>query len=55
MEWPDIAEESINDFRTPGLATQAFTALFPYGKGDPTNPGCHHDVSLTDCFKHLMK
>ena len=52
MEWPDIAEEPINEFRTPGLA---FPALFPYGKGDPTNPGRHRDVSLTDGFKHLME
>lgn len=44
-----------NEFRSPGLATQAFPALFPYGAGDPTNPGRHHDVSLTEGFQHLMR
>ena len=55
MEWPDISGQPLNEFRTPCLATQAFPTLFPYGTGDPTNPGRHHDVSLTEGFKHLMK
>ena len=55
IEWPDNAGPPLNEFRTPCLGTQAFPILFPYGTGDPTNPGCHHAVSLTEGFKHLMR
>ena len=55
MNWPDIAGRPINEFRTPGLATQAFPTLFPYGTGDPTYPGRQRDVSLTERFKHLIR
>ena len=36
MQWPNITNEQINEFHTPGLATQAFTTLFPFDSGDPT-------------------
>ena len=55
MNWPDIARRPVNEFRTPGLATQAFPTLFPYGTGDPTYPGRQRDVSLTEGFKHLIR
>lgn len=35
----------LNEFQTEGLATQAFPALFPHGKGDPTCRGRHHPVT----------
>ena len=35
IDWPDINKQPINEFSTPGLATQAFPTLFPYGTGDP--------------------
>ena len=34
--WPSIINQPINEFQTPGLATQAFPTLFPHGTGDPT-------------------
>ena len=55
VDWPDIAGQPINEFRTPGLASQAFPTLFPYGSGDPTYPGHQCEVSLTEGFKHLIK
>ncbi len=55
LDWPEIAGQPINEFRTPYLATMSFPALFPYGTGDPTNPGRQRQVSLTDGFKHLIK
>ena len=47
VDWPDIAGQPINEFRTPGLASQAFPTLFPYGSGDPTYPGRQCEVTLT--------
>ena len=47
VDWPDIAGQPINEFRTPGLALQAFPTLFPYGSGDPTYPGRQCEVTLT--------
>ena len=33
----------------------AFPALFPDGKGDPTNPALNRDVQLAERIKHLLK
>ena len=55
VDWPDIAGQPINEFCTPGLASQGFPTLFPYGSGDPTYPGCQREVTLTEGFKHLIK
>lgn len=55
FDWPTIGNHPINEFRTPGLATQAFPTLFPYGTGDPTVPSRHRYVSFTDAFKHLIR
>ena len=55
LAWPSLSGDCINEFKTPGLATMAFPALFSYGSGDPTNPGRKRAVSLADSFKHLMK
>lgn len=54
-DWPDINQTPVNEFQTPFLATMAFPTLFPYGRGDPTNPGRQRAVSLTDGLKHLIK
>lgn len=54
LEWPTIADSPINEFKTAGLATMAFPTLFPRGTGDPTCPSCHHAVTLTEAFKHLI-
>ena len=55
IDWPTIENHPINEFKTPGLATQAFPTLFPYGTGDPTVPGRHHKISLAEAFKHLIR
>ena len=55
FDWPCISNSPINEFRTPGLESQVFPTLFPYGKGDPTFPGRHRQVTLTDAFKHLER
>lgn len=38
MPWPTVDSEPLNEYLTPFLATLAFPALFPDGRGDPTNP-----------------
>ena len=55
LDWPSVSGDSINEFKTTGLASMAFPTLFPYGKGDPTNQGRKRAVSLADSFKHLLK
>ena len=37
LDWPSTKGNAINEFKTDVLATMAFSTLFPYGKGDPTN------------------
>ena len=52
FDWPCISNSPINELRMPGLASQVFPTLFPYGKGDRTFPGHHCQVTLTDlCFQ----
>lgn len=55
LDWPTIAGQPINEFRTPGLATLAFPTLFPCGKVDPTTRDRDTEVALADSFKHLMR
>ena len=55
IDWPYIGDMAINEFRTPGLASQAFPTLFPYGTGDPTCPGRQRPVTYTEAFKHLTR
>ena len=33
VQWPNITNEPINEFHTPGLAIQVFPTLFPFGTG----------------------
>ena len=55
MSWPTVDNDPINEYTTPFLATLAFPALFPDGKGDPTNPALNRDVQLAERIKHLLK
>ena len=55
LQWPNIANQPINEFNTPGLATQSFPTLFPFGNGDPTCLDRCRPVSLTESFKHLIR
>ena len=56
LDWPEIQQTlPINEFKVQSLATLVFPALFPYGKGDPTNPARQRTVTLTEGFKHLIR
>ena len=55
MSWPTVHNDPINEHTTPFLATLAFPALFPDGKGDPTNLALNRDVQLAERIKHLLK
>ena len=37
INWPTVDNEPINEYSTLFLATLACPALFPDGRGDPTN------------------
>ena len=55
LDWPMTEGNIVNEFKTDGLATMAFSTLFPYGKEDPTNRVRQHGITLTEAFKHLIK
>ena len=55
IKWPTVSNNPLNEYITPFLATLAFPTLFPDGKGDPTNPSLHRDVSFISCIQHLLK
>jgi hypothetical protein len=44
MAWPTVEETPLSEYQTPYLVTIAFPALFPDGKGDPTNQ--HDNMKL---------
>ena len=48
MPWPTVDSE-------PFLATLAFPALFPDGRGDPTNPSLYQNIPFGVRIKHLLK
>ena len=53
--WPGMEETALNEFKTTGLASMAFPALFPRGAGDPTDPARSRTVKPTDGMRHLLK
>ena len=55
IPWPTVGNEPINEYLPPLLASSAFPALFPDGRGDPTNPSLYHDIPLGERIKHLLK
>ena len=57
QKWPAWLAQycESTEYKTPGLATQAFPTLFPYGCGDPTSPGRQRAVTLAQSFKHLIR
>ena len=55
MPWPTVDSEPLNEYLTPFLATLAFPALFPDGRGDPTNPSLYQNIPFGDRIKHLLK
>ena len=44
IPWPTVDNEPLNEYLTPFLATLAFPALLPDGRGDPTNSPLHQDI-----------
>ncbi|CAN0181071.1 unnamed protein product, partial [Laminaria digitata] len=55
VPWPDMEDCPLNEFKTQGLCTLCFPALFPYGKGDPTDVARRNKVTNAEAFKHLMR
>ena len=55
MTWPTIENEPLNEYQISHLATIAFPALFPDGKGDPTNQGLLRYLPHQERIKHLLK
>ena len=55
INWPSIKNEPLNEYTTPFLATMAFPALSPDGKGDPTNLSTQRDISFSNGVHHLIK
>ena len=53
--WPPVENQPLNEYKTPFLATMAFPCLFPDGKGDPTDPSLHRDITLSAKIQHLIK
>ncbi|CAM9499968.1 unnamed protein product [Ectocarpus sp. 12 AP-2014] len=53
--WPGMEATALNEFKTTGLASMAFPALFPWGKGDPTDPARSRSVKPTDGMRRLLK
>ncbi|CAN0356059.1 unnamed protein product, partial [Ectocarpus sp. 12 AP-2014] len=52
--WPVMEATALNEFKTTGLASMTFPALFPRGKGDPTDPARSRSVKPTDGMRHLL-
>lgn len=52
LEWPQVGDTALSEFRTEGLASKLCPTLFPFGQGDPTSTIRHHPVTLADAFKH---
>ena len=50
-----MEETDLNEFKTTGLASMAFPALFPRGTGNPTDPARSRIVKPTDGMRHLLK
>lgn len=53
--WPHIKDTALNVFKTTGLASMNFPALFPWGTGDPTDPVRSRSVKPIDSMRLLAK
>ena len=54
VPYPSV-RNAINDYNTPGILSQAFPCLFPYGKGDITTRDRRKFVTNTIGAQHYMK
>ena len=52
---PGMEDTALNEFKTTGLASMAFSALFSRGTGDPTDPARCRSVKPTDGMRHRLK
>ena len=55
VPWPEMEDTPLNEFKTQGRCTLCFAALFPYGRGDPTNVARRQKVTNADGFKHPLR
>ena len=55
VQWPKQSSGPISEFDTIRLMSMAFPTLFPYGKGDSTNPERHHRISFSQSVKHYHR
>ena len=55
VPWPEIEDTPLNEFKTQGLCTLCFPALFPCGRGDPTHVARRQKVTNAEGFKHLLR
>ena len=53
VQWPQVENTPINEFKTKDYMTRAFPTLFPTGEADFAAPRVHK-VTIGDCMKHLM-
>ena len=51
--WPEIDNNPINEFQTPGYIARAFPTLYPYGKADLRSEQAR-DIKPAEYFKHLL-
>ncbi|CAM9491600.1 unnamed protein product, partial [Ascophyllum nodosum] len=55
VPWPEMEDTPLNEFKTQGLYTLCFPALFPCGRGDPTHVARRQKVTNAEGFKHLLR
>ena len=55
VPWPEMEDTPLNEFKTQGLCSLCFPALFPCGSGDPTHVARRQKVTNAEGFKHLLR
>ena len=53
--WPEMEDTPLNEFKTQGLCTSCFPALFPCGRGDPKHVARRQKVTNAEGFRHLLR
>ena len=55
VPWSEMENTRLNEFKTEGLCTLCFPALFPCGRGGPTHVARRQEVTNADGFKRLLR
>ena len=55
VPWPEMEDTPLNEFKTQGLCTLCFPALFLCDRGDPTHVARRQKVTNAEGFKHLLR